>query len=111
MKSPPLKRRDLGDACYLHYDESQKADAAARATAMSCSTLPPLAPTAPITALSTLIGVPPPKMTTLDPFVVLSPKPGWPLCVRRARSSVDASKARAVQALLIAMSTLPIHAR
>jgi hypothetical protein len=49
---------------------------AARATWMSSSTLPPLAPTAPITTPSTSIGIPPPKITTLDPFVVLRPKPG-----------------------------------
>jgi hypothetical protein len=48
------------------YAASTKLLAAARATATSCSTLPPLAPTAPITAPLSLMGMPPPKITTFE---------------------------------------------
>ena len=77
---------------------------------MSCPTLPLLLPTAPITVPSRFTGMPPPKMTTLESFVVLMPNPCCPICAKWERSSVDMSNVRAVQALLIAISTLPSHA-
>ena len=53
--------------------------------------LAPLAPTAPITAPSTAMGIPPPKMTTRQRFVVFSPKPWRPLigkCLQDAAGRV-----------------------
>lgn len=63
-----------------------------------------------MTAPSRTSGIPPAKIATRPPFVVWIPKnwpPGWALS---PRSFVAMSKARDVHALLIEMSTLPIHA-
>src|SRR5262245_13342284 len=64
--------RDLPSGLFLLEDDSldtrpytTKAATAASATAMSCSTVPAPAPTAPMMLPLAMMGMPPPKMTTL----------------------------------------------
>src|SRR5262249_9568323 len=83
---------------------------AASATAMSCSTVPALAPTAPTMVPSKTTGTPPPKMTTFPALLSWMPKSGFPDCASVARDAVVLSKILAVAALPMARSTLPISA-
>src|SRR5215475_14230224 len=89
---------------------SSTAAAAASATAISSSTVPALVPTAPTIVPPIKTGRPPPKITTLPPLLCSMPKSGAPGCAIFARSEVRLSKSRAVIALPMARSMLPISA-